>query len=86
MSVLMIAGVLSGISPMPKPIPVALVARTLGGGLPMPALIALGVLAHLAYGAAAGAVLAGLVRRASVVAALGYAVLLWALMDLVWLP
>lgn len=86
MSALMIAGVLSGISPMPKPIPVALVARTLGGGLPMPALIALGALAHLAYGATAGAVLAGLVRRVSVATALGYAVLLWALMDLVWLP
>jgi hypothetical protein len=86
MSVVMIAGVATGISPMPKPIPVALVARTLGGGLPMPALIALGALAHLAYGATAGAVLAGVVRRVSVATALGYAVALWALMDLVWLP
>lgn len=86
MSALMIAGVATGISPMPKPIPVALVARTLGNGLPMPALIALGALAHLAYGAAAGAVLSGLVRRVTVVRALGYAALLWALMNLVWLP
>jgi hypothetical protein len=86
MSALMIAAVLSGISPMPKPIPVALVARTLGGGLPMPALIALGALAHLAYGAAAGAVLAGLIRHVTVAKALAYGVLLWALMDLVWLP
>ena len=48
MSALMIAGMLAGISPMPKPIPVALVAHVLGGGLPVPALIALGALAHLA--------------------------------------
>lgn len=86
MSALMIAGVLTGISPMPKPIPVALVAHILGGGLPMPALVALGVLAHLAYGAAGGAILAGLVRHVTPTRALGYAVLLWALMDLVWLP
>ena len=86
MSALMIGGVVGGISPMPKPIPVALVARTLGGGLPMPALIVLGALAHLAYGAAAGAVLAGVVRHVTVARALGYAVLLWALMGLVWLP
>ena len=86
MSALMIAGTLTGISPMPKPIPVALVAHTLGGGLPMPALIALGALAHLAYGAAAGAILAGLIRHVTLANALGYAVLLWALMNLVWLP
>ncbi|HEY1573268.1 MAG TPA: DUF6789 family protein [Pseudonocardiaceae bacterium] len=86
MSALMIAGVLTGISPMPKPIPVALVAHVLGGGVPMPALIALGALAHLVYGAIAGAVLAALTRRVTVARALGYAVLLWALMGLVWLP
>jgi hypothetical protein len=86
MSALMIAAMLGGFAPMPKPIPIALVARTLGGGLPMPALIALGALAHLAYGAAAGAVLAGLVGRVTVAKALGYAILLWALMDLAFLP
>ncbi|MEO3936867.1 hypothetical protein V3N99_08925 [Dermatophilaceae bacterium Soc4.6] len=85
MSVLMIAGVATGISPMPKPIPEALVAHTLGS-MPKPALIGLAVLAHLGYGATAGAVLALVLRRVTVATAIGYAVVLWALMGLVWLP
>ncbi len=85
MAAVMIAGVATGVSPMPRPIPVALVARTLGM-LPMPALLGLGLLAHLSYGAGAGAVFAGLTRRASVLTGLVYGVALWLLMDLVWLP
>lgn len=85
MSALMLAGVATGMSPMPKPIPAALVACTLGA-LPKPALLLLAALAHLGYGAVAGAVLAGLLRRVTVGKALGYGVMLWALMGLVWLP
>lgn len=85
MSAVMLAGVATGVSPMPEPIPVALVEHTLGMG-PMPALLALGVVAHLSYGAGAGLVFAGLTRRASVVTGLVYGVALWLLMDLVWLP
>lgn len=85
MSVLMLAGVASGVAPMPKPIPAALVAETFGA-LPEPARLVLAVAAHLGYGAVAGAALAVVVRRASVRIATGYGVLLWALMGLVWLP
>lgn len=46
----------------------------------------LAVLAHLAYGASAGAVLAVALRRVTVVRAIGYGVMLWALMGLAWLP
>lgn len=85
MSAVMLAGAAIGASPMPKPIPVALVAHTLGS-LPRPALIALAALAHLSYGATAGAALAGLLKRVTVRKALGYAAGLWALMGLLWLP
>lgn len=85
MAAVMIVGVQTGVSPMPKPIPVALVARTLGM-LPMPVLLGLGFFAHLSYGAGAGLVFAGLTRRASVLTGLAYGVALWLLMDLVWLP
>jgi hypothetical protein len=87
MSALMLAGTAAGVSPMPKPVPVALVAHTLGS-LPKPALLVLvlAVIAHLTYGASAGALLAGLVARVTVWVGVGYAVVLWAVMGLVWLP
>ena len=84
-SVLMLAATATGISPMPQPIPAALVSHTLGAA-PQPGVLALAVAAHLAYGAAAGAVLAGLVPRAGVWTGAAYGVLLWVLMGLVWLP
>ncbi|HEX3590636.1 MAG TPA: DUF6789 family protein [Pseudonocardiaceae bacterium] len=85
MSAVMLAGVATGVSPMPKPIPVALVSHTLGLS-PGPALIVLAVVAHLAYGAGAGAVLAGLVDRIAVWHGVVFAAALWVVMGLVWLP
>lgn len=85
MSAVMLAAVATGISPMPKPIPAALVAHTLGP-LPKPALMTLAALAHLGYGATAGAILAAVLRRVTVGKALGYGAGLWALMGLIWLP
>lgn len=46
----------------------------------------IGVLAHLAYGAGAGAVLATLVQPVNVAEGLGFGVLLWIVMGLVFLP
>lgn len=85
MSAVMLTTVLTGASPMPKPVPAALVAHTLGP-LPEPASIVLAALTHLAYGAIAGAVLAGSLRRVTLGKALGYGAGLWALMGLAWLP
>jgi hypothetical protein len=72
MTALMLSAVATGISPMPKPIPVALVSQTLGS-LPRPAALGLGLIAHgtklspaiaaatlvlhLAYGGTLGALL-----------------------------
>lgn len=85
MSAVMLTGVATGISPMPKPIPAALVS-TLLGALPKPGLMALAAVAHLSYGAVAGALLAGLSRRITVPLALGYGAVLWAFLGLAWLP
>jgi hypothetical protein len=86
MSALMIAGVLTGLSPMPKPIPLALVGRILGGGLPRPALIALGASAHLLYGGTFGGVLAVLARPVTVGKGIALAIVLWLPMQVLWLP
>lgn len=85
MGVVMLAATATGISPMPRPIPAALVSHALGRS-PGPLLVTLAVTAHLAYGAVAGAVLAGFVRRVTVWRAAGYGVVLWVLMGLVWMP
>jgi hypothetical protein len=86
MSVVMIAGVLTGLSPMPKPIPVAIVGKILGGGLPQPALMALGAAAHLLYGGTFGGVLAIVTYPTTVGKGLLLGVILWLLMQVFWLP
>lgn len=86
MSVLMLLGRATGLAPMPKPIPVALVARILGGGVPKPALMALGALSHLAYGGFWAGVLASATRRIDLAKGLGLGVALWLLMQIVVLP
>ncbi|MGH3366204.1 MAG: DUF6789 family protein [Nocardioidaceae bacterium] len=85
MSALMLLGTATGVSPMPDPIPAALVSHILGA-LPVPATLGLAALAHLSYGAAAAVALALFASRVTVWVGAGYGVLLWALMGLVWLP
>lgn len=85
MSALMITGVATGVSPMPKPIPAALIGQTLGP-LPQPALLPMALLTHLLYGGIGGAALACLTRRINVKAGLLWGGGLWAVAGLVWLP
>lgn len=85
MSAFMLAGVAAGVSPMPKPIPAALVAHTLGP-LPRPLVLGLAAIAHLGYGAAAGALVAGALRQVTLRVGMAYGLLLWMLMGLIWLP
>lgn len=86
MSIPMIVGAITGILPMPRPIPAALVAEVTGGGLPRPLLMALAAGSHLAYGGVAGGVLAVLTRPVTVAKGLGWGLLLWGIMGLAWLP
>ena len=90
MSALMVLGVATGLSPMPSPIPEALVSKVVGGilgaDIPRPAVMVLAVVSHLAYGGVAGAVLAGLTRPVTVWKGLGWGVLLWLVMQVAVLP
>lgn len=86
MSVLMIAGVLTGMSPMPRPIPKALVASIVPPGFPGPAILILAAGAHLAYGGLFGAILATVADRVSLSKGLGLGIGLWMLLGVVYLP
>ena len=86
MSALMIAGVLTGMAPMPKPIPAAIVGKLTGGSLPQLATMALAVVLHLCYGGFWGGVLAAFTRRVTVWRGVALGVGLWLIMQVVVLP
>lgn len=85
MTALMLVGVTTGASPIPKPIPAALVEHTVGP-LSRQSMIVLGLLAHVSYGAVAGGVFAAVASRVTVARGLALGTVLWALMGLTWLP
>ena len=86
MSVLMIAGLLTGMSPMPKPIPLAIMGKVLGMGTPKPMLMLLGAASHLAYGGFWGGVVASLTSPVTVKKGLSLGIALWLGMQIVVLP
>lgn len=86
MSAVMLIGLVTGASPMPKPVPAAILGRLGAGGLPMPAMMALAAGAHLAYGGVWGGLLALRVRPVTIRAGLMLGIGLWGLMQLVVLP
>lgn len=85
MAAVMFAGLATGVSPIPKPIPAALVGHTIGG-LPQPAVIGLALAAHLSYGALAGGLAASVWDRVTLAGGLAVGAGLWVVMGLVWLP
>lgn len=86
MSAVMIVGLLTGMSPMPKPIPAAIVGKLTGGGLPQAATMGLAALLHLGYGGFWGGTLAALTRRITVWHGIGLGLALWLIMQVVVLP
>ncbi len=90
MSVLMILGVFTGIAPMPRPIPEAIVggvvSNVLGGGVPKPLIMILAVASHFGYGGFWGAVLAILTRPVTIWKGIGLGIFLWFIMQIVVLP
>ncbi len=86
MSVLMLLALISGTSPMPQPIPKAIVAQLLGSGLPTPLLMGLTIALHLGYGGLFGALLARGVRPVTTGTGLTLGVGLWVLMQVAFLP
>ena len=86
MSVLMLLAVVSGKSPMPQPIPEAVVVRLFGSGLPKLLLMALTIGLHLGYGGVFGAALARVARPVTIRKGLALGVGLWILMQVAFLP
>lgn len=86
MSALMLIGVSTGMSPMPKPIPLAIVARLLGDGTPQPLLMIAAVVAHLAYGGIWAGAFAKFFWPVTVWHGLGLGAFLWLLMQVLVLP
>ena len=85
MSIPMLIGFVSGVAPMPRPIPIA-VASLLVGTAAKPVLIVVALTAHLLYGGVLGAVLFWAVDPVTIRRALGYVVLVWIVMGVVVLP
>ena len=91
MSVIMVIGYATGVAPMPKPIPAAIVGKIVKGVIgaeapPLPAIMALAIISHFTYGGFWGAVLAALTGRATIWKGLGLGLILWLLMQVVVFP
>ena len=86
MTVLMLIAKVAGISPMPKPIPIAIAARLLGTATAPPVLMIVGAVSHFAYGAIFGVALAAYGRPVTVARGLLLGSLLWLVMQVAWLP
>jgi hypothetical protein len=86
MSILMLLATVTGASPMPQPIPKALVGHLLSSGVPKPLLMALAIGLHLGYGGLFGAALARVAHPVTIWKGLGLGVVLWALMQVTFLP
>jgi hypothetical protein len=86
MSALMFLGVATGISPMPAPVPIAIMTRIFGPQTTQPVILALAVTAHCAYGATWAALFASVTRRVTFVNGLYFGIFLWLLMQVIVLP
>ena len=86
MSVIMLIGMGTGMSPIPEPIPAA-IAKGLLGNAPKPLIMGFAIITHFGYGAFWGAALFYWVRtKGSIWHGLGLGVLLWLIMELIVLP
>lgn len=86
MSAIMLAGVATGLSPMPKPVPAAILGKLGAGNWPATVMMAAAGLAHLGYGGLWGGLLAAGTRPVTVWKGLALGIGLWSLMQIVVLP
>lgn len=86
MTALMLTGMISGISPIPQPIPAAIIESILGT-LPKPVLMILGMGAHFMYGGIGGLILFKTSReKHQILQGLAWGIILWLIMHLAVLP
>lgn len=77
---------ISGISPIPQPIPAAIIESILGT-LPKPVLMILGMGAHFMYGGIGGPVLFKVAKeQRPIIQGLAWGIILWLIMHLIVLP
>lgn len=86
MSIAMILGTLSNVSPIPKPIPVVILAKLLGKSSPKALLMLLAIISHLGYGGIWSAIWAAIVQKITVLKGILLGILLWFIMYIVVLP
>lgn len=86
MSILMLVALASGKSPMPQPVPKAIVVQFFGSGIPKPIVMALAIGLHLGYGGLFGAVLIRVAEPVTIQKGLALGIALWVLMQVTFLP
>ena len=86
MSVIMLIGMGTGMSPIPEPIPAA-IAKGLLGNVPKPLIMGFATITHFGYGAFWGTMLYYWVKtKGNIWHGLGWGVFLWLIMELIVLP
>lgn len=83
MSALMLLGVATGMSPMPEPIPLAIVSRVLSEQIPRSLLMIVALLAHLGYGGIWAGAFAAATRPVTIWKGIGVGIFLWFLMQII---
>lgn len=86
MSVPMALTTLAKISPLPRPIPVAVVRNVLGADAPKPLVAAAALVMHFTYGGTWGGLLAASSRRVSTRKGVGLGVALWIVLGVAFAP
>jgi len=86
MSVLMLGGMASGLSPIPKPIPAAIVGQLLGPDVAKPLLMGLAIISHLGFGGFFGGLFTLATDKVTVWKGIGLGVALWLFMQIAVLP
>lgn len=86
MSVIMITGKITGIAPMPKPIPLAITGILFGKNSPFPLLMITAIIFHLGYGGVWGVLLSAVIKEITITKGLMLGLILWLIMQLMVLP
>lgn len=84
MSIIMIIGKVTGLAPMPKPIPLAIIGKLFGSGTPL--LMILAIASHLVYGGIWGAILSAVTKNITIFKGIVLGIFLWLIMQLLVLP
>lgn len=86
MTVLMLLGTLMDLSPMPNPVPAAIVGKVFGQSIPQTSRMLLGFVGHFVYGGIWAILLWHLARPVTIFKGISLGIILWMIMQLGVLP